>query len=74
MTFFIKLWTEKEIKIIFLEIHKVGFTLNSLYDTTCMTHNRLSNFYGVYVIIQVVHNKFIKVVLTDYSAFRGLCQ
>ena len=41
------------------------------YDTTCMTHNRLSNFYGVYTIIQVVHTKFIKVVLTDYSAFRS---
>ena len=46
-----------------------GLTLNDLYDTTCMTHNRLSNFYGVYTIIQVVHTKFIKVVLTDYSAF-----
>ena len=48
-----------------------GLTLNDLYDTTCMTHNRLSNFYGVYTIIQVVHTKFIKVVLTDYSAFRS---
>ena len=36
-----------------------------------MTHNRLSNFYGIYTIIQVVHTKFIKVVLTDYSAFRS---
>ena len=42
-----------------------------MYDTTCMTHNRLSNFYGIYTIIQVVHTKFIKVVLTDYSAFRS---
>ena len=35
-----------------------------------MTHNRLSNFYGVYTIIQVVHTKFTKVVLTDYSALK----
>ena len=30
---------------------KAGLTLNDLYDTTCMTHNRPSNFYGVYTII-----------------------
>ena len=36
-----------------------------------MTHNWLSNFYSVYTIMQVVHAKFIKVVLTDYSAFKG---
>ena len=36
-----------------------------------MTHNRLSNFCGVYTIIQVVHTKFTKVVLTDYSGFRS---
>ena len=35
-----------------------------------MTHNRLSNLRGVYIIIQVVHTKFKKVVLTDYSVFR----
>ena len=36
-----------------------------------MTHNRLSNFYGVYTIIQIVHIKFTEVVLTDYSDFRS---
>ena len=36
-----------------------------------MTDDRLSKFNGVYTIIQVVHTKFIKVVLTDYSAFRS---
>ena len=46
-------------------------TLNDLYDTACMTHNRLSNFWGVYTIIQVVHTKFINVALTDYSAFKN---
>ena len=50
---------------------KAGRTLNDWYDTTCMTHNQLSNFYGIYNIIQVVHIKFIKVILTDYSAFRS---
>ena len=39
-----------------------------------MTHNRFSNFYGIYTVIQVVHTKFIKVVLTDYSAFRSSCK
>ena len=48
-----------------------GLTLKDLYDKTCMTHNRLSNYYGVYSIIQAVQTKFIKVVLTDYSAFRS---
>ena len=42
-----------------------------MYNTTCMTHNRLSNFYSVYTIVQVVHTKSIKVVLADYSAFRS---
>ena len=32
-----------------------------------MSHNRLSNSKGIYTIIQVVHTKFIKVALTDYS-------
>ena len=36
-----------------------------------MNYNRLSNFCGIYSIIQFVHTKFIKVVLTDYSAFRS---
>ena len=40
-----------------------------MYDKICMTHNRLSNFYSVHTIMQVVLAKFIKVVLTDYSAF-----
>ena len=34
-----------------------------------MTHNRRSNFYGVNTRTQAVYTKFIKVVLTDYSAF-----
>ena len=46
---------------------KAGLTLNDLYDTTCMTHNQLSNFYGVNTTVQVVQAKFI----TDYSAFRS---
>ena len=50
---------------------KAGLTLNDLYDTTCMTHNRFSNFHCVYTIIQVVHTEFIKVVLTEYSAFKS---
>ena len=36
-----------------------------------MTHNRFSNFHCVYTIIQVVHTEFIKVVLTEYSAFKS---
>ena len=36
-----------------------------------MIHNPPSNFYGIYTIIQVVHTKFIKVVLTDYSVFKS---
>ena len=51
---------------------KVSLTLNDLYDTTCMTHNQFSNFHCVYTIIQVVHTKFIKVVLTEYLAFNSL--
>ena len=35
-----------------------------------MTHNRFSNFYCAYTIIQVVHTEFINVVRTDYSAFK----
>ena len=54
-----------------LKEFKAGLTINDLYNKTCMTHNRLSSFYDVYTIIQVVHTKLIKVVLTDYSAFRS---
>ena len=36
-----------------------------------MTHNRFWNFHYVYTIIQVVHTEFIKVVLTEYSAFKN---
>ena len=50
---------------------KTGLTLNDLYDTTCMTDNRFSNFHCVYTTIQVVHTEFIKVVLTKYSAFKS---
>ena len=39
-----------------------------------MTHNRFSNFHCFYTIIQVVHTQFIKVVLTEYSAFKSLCK
>ena len=42
------------------------------HDTTCMTHNRFSNFHCIYTIIQVVHTGFIKVVLTEYPAFKSL--
>ena len=46
-------------------------TFNDLYDATCMTHNRFSDFYWVYTIIQVVHTAFIKVALTEYSACKS---
>ena len=36
-----------------------------------MTHNRVSGFHCIYSIIQVVHTEFIKVVLTEYSAFKS---
>ena len=49
-----------------------GLTLNDLYDTTCITHSRFSNFHCVYSVIQVVHTDFIKVVLTEYSASKSL--
>ena len=52
------------------KVSKAGLTLNDLYDTTCMTHNRFSNFHCVYTNIQVVHTEFIKVVRTDYSTFK----
>ena len=49
---------------------KAGLTLNDLYDTTCMTHNRFSNFHCVYTIIQVVHAELIKMLL-KYSTFKS---
>ena len=52
-------------------VTKASLTLNDLYDTTCMTHNRFSNFHCAYTIIQVVHTEFIKVVRTEYSAFKS---
>ena len=36
-----------------------------------MTHSRLSNFYGVYTIIQIVHTNFTEVALTGYWSFRS---
>ena len=56
---------------ILLESSKAGLTLNDLYDPTCMTHNRFSDSHRVYIIIQVVHTEFIKVVRTEYSAFKS---
>ena len=50
---------------------KGGRTLNDLYNTTCRTIG-FSNFHCVYTIIQVVHSKFIKIVLTEYSVFKSL--
>ena len=52
-------------------LFKAGLTLNDLYDTICMTHNRFSNFHCVYTIIQVVHAELIKVVLMEYSALKS---
>ena len=37
-----------------------------------MTHSRFSDFHCVYTFIQVVHTEFIKVVRTEYSAFKSL--
>ena len=51
-----------------------SLTLNNWYHTTCMTHNRFSNFNCIYTIIQVVHTEFIKVVLTEYSVFQKVKQ
>ena len=55
-----------------MNITKGGLTLNDLYDTTCMAHNRFSNFQCVYTITEVAHIEFIKVALTEYSAFEDL--
>ena len=43
-----------------------------MYDTICMIHNWFSDFYWVYIFIQVVHTNFIKFVRTEYSAFKSL--
>ena len=53
---------------------KTGFTLNDLYDGICMIGNRFSGFHCVYTFMQVVHTNFIKVVLTEYSAFKNSSQ
>ena len=50
---------------------KAGLTLNDLYDTTCITHNRFSNFHCAQTFIQVIRTQFIKVVLKEYSAFKS---
>ena len=55
----------------FCKYSKAGLTLNDLHDTTCMAHNPFSNFNCVYTIIQVVDTEFIKVVFTEYSAFKS---
>ena len=64
----------KVILCFFLEF-KASLTLNDLCDTICMTHNSQSvfrfSFHCVYTFIQVVHTKFIKVVCTEYSAFKN---
>ena len=48
-----------------------SLTLNDLYDATFMTRHRFSNFHWVFTIMQVVHTEFIKVVITEYSAFKS---
>ena len=48
------------------------FMLNDLYDTICITHDRFSDFHCVSTLAQqVVHTEFIKVVRTEYSAFKS---
>ena len=37
-----------------------------------MTHNRFSDFHYIHTFIQIVNTEFIKVVLTEYSAFKSL--
>ena len=49
---------------------KIGLTLNDLFDTTCVTHNRFSDFHYLYIFIQVAYTEFIKVVFAEYSAFK----
>ena len=43
------------------DMSKAGLTVNDLYDTTCMAHNRFSNSHCAYTNIQVVHTDSIKV-------------
>ena len=50
---------------------KAGLILNDLYNAAFMTHNQFSNFHCDYTNTQVVHTEFIKVVHTDYSAFKS---
>ena len=38
---------------------KPALALDDLHDTTCMTHNRFSNFNYVSTIVQVAQTKFI---------------
>ena len=38
----------------------ISVPLNDLHDTTCMTHNRFSNFQCVYTITQIVHTEFLQ--------------
>ena len=52
-------------------LSKAGLTSNNLYDTTCLTLNQFSDFHCVYTIIQVVHTEFIKVALTEHSAYKS---
>ena len=49
---------------------KAGLTLNDLYDTTCITHSRLSNFFWRLHYHVSCSYQFIKVALTDYLASR----
>ena len=64
-----KLYFQKRRKRV--HILKATLTLNDLYDATCMTHNRFSNFHCAYTSIQVTHTAFMKVVCTDYSPFKS---
>ena len=56
----------------FIILSKAGLALNDLYDTICTTDNRFSDFHCVWTFIQVVHTEFIKVVCTEYPAFKNL--
>ena len=37
-----------------------------------MAHNQFSDFHFVYTFIQAIHVEFVKVVCTEYSAFKSL--
>ena len=54
-----------------LNVTKAGFTLDDLYNTIHMIRSRFSDFYCVNTFIQLVHTEFIKVVLTECSAFKS---